>query len=131
MADMIPELSEAPKDEIKKPGSTSSSTETKKEREPANFWLNVGVVRKNADGVEKLVTLPMGIPLDKLKAKPVPKNASEFQQLRAAEAELWAQFKPFYEALKPGESKRIPFVVEVRRVSEAEKAELRLGLNPP
>ncbi len=117
--DLIPELQE-----IKAPTEKQETTPgPKKERDPANFWLNVGVIRKNAEGEEKLITLPMGIPLDKLKSKDVPKKHSDFQQLRAAEKALWEQFKPFFESLKPGESKRVNFICEVRRVSDAETVE--------
>lgn len=91
----------------------------KPKRPPAQFWVNVG---KEKNG--KLLTLPMGIPLDGLTAKPIKgKPDSEFAKMRAAEADMWEQFWAFCKTLKPGEAKRLNFVVEVRRVSEQEAVE--------
>lgn len=124
MADteLIPSFEEitGPKPQSDKQDSTSTNGNGSngKTKEPAQFWLNVGVERNG-----KLLTLPMGIPLDKLKSKPVPNKQSEFQQLRAGEKALWDQFRTFFEGLKPGESKRVNFVCEVRRINEAELIE--------
>jgi hypothetical protein len=119
MSDMIPQFDEisgpTPK-AVASGGRTHDKTEPK--REPARYWLNVGVVRG-----EKLLTLPMGIPLDKLKAKPIPNKASDFQQLRAGEADLWKAFKAEFEKLKPGESKKLNLTCEIRMTSEAEAVE--------
>jgi len=99
-------------------GNGTNNGDTKATREPARYWLNVGIVRG-----DKLLTLPMGIALDKLKAKNIPQKASDFQALRIEEGKLWGQFKEFYQELKPGESKRVNFVCEIRMTSEAEQIE--------
>lgn len=97
---------------------TSSDASTQGKRPAAKFWVNVGL-RRNG----KLLTLPMGIPLDNLKSKAVPKQAGDFQSMRKAEAQLWEKIQELMSTMKPGESKTLPFEVEIRKVTEEEQIE--------
>ncbi len=121
-------------DNIPLPGSerrTASNQATQQEKQPVFFWLNVGIERNG-----KLVQLPMGIPLDGLKARKVPGPSTknlEFRQLRQAEAQLWTKVQEVMASLKPGESVKLPFSVEIRRVEEAvseEESETETSENP-
>ncbi len=108
-------------------GAQQSDSE-KKPKKDSQFWVNVGIVRG-----DKLLTLPMGIPLDDLNAKPVPrlneKNA-DFVNLREGERQLWEQFQKAFRSLKPGESQRLNFVVEVRRIKEVPADVKASNVNP-
>lgn len=89
--------------------------------EKTQFWINVGV-EKNG----KLVSLPMGIPLDKLEARRIPGSSSkntEFRQLRMAEADLWKKMQEVMSKLQPGETVVLPFTVELRRCEADEVLE--------
>lgn len=101
-------------DDIKLPGhSGTEQNQNSAKRPAAKFWVNVGIKRGG-----KMLTLPMGIALDNLQAKPLPKQRGEFYHLREAEAQLWEKIQALMATLKPGESKTLPFEVEIRRVEE-------------
>ncbi len=107
-----------PFQDIKIPGKgEQQTTETNgKQKEQTKFWLNVGVRRG-----EKLVTLPMGIPLDNLKAKAIPGPATknqDFRHLRMAESQLFDRIREMMAGLKPGETMELPLTVELRCVDE-------------
>lgn len=102
-------------------GAGKQAQQNEQVKEPTLFWLNVGVKRQ-----DKLVQLPMGIPLDKLTARKVPSASTknpEFRNLRLAEHQLWEKVKELMGTLKPGESMELPFTVEIRRVEEAQQTE--------
>ena len=99
------ETSEKSTEVTRKSGKGQGSEEFQK----AEFWVNVGVTSKNADGEEVFLSLPKGIALDGLKAKPVPNKASPFQAIRESEAALFDQLMKLAHSLKPGEVKnRLP-----------------------
>lgn len=108
-------------DDVKLPGGTPQAKGSTKKHEPTTFWLNVGVVRKNAEGEEKLVTLANGIPLDGMQAPSIPgpntKN-QEFRNLQIARNQLHTMLWDKLATLRPGESVRVPFAVELRRIDE-------------
>lgn len=117
-SNLIPDFITVPAPKTQQQSKTEEKHETSKPKEPALWWLNVGL---EVNG--KFLTLPMGIPLDKLKAKPVPNKTSDFQQLRIGEKQLWEAVHKEMQKLKPGESKRLNLQVEIRRVNEAELLE--------
>ena len=87
--------------------------------EKTEFWVNVGIERAG-----KLVSLPMGIPMDKLEARKIPGSSSkntEFRFLRLAEADLWSKMQQIMAQLKPGEVVKLPFTVELRRCEATEQ----------
>lgn len=106
-------------EDIQLPGSSKTPDMASQAKRPAaKYWVNVGL-RRNG----KLLTLPMGIPLDNLKAKAIPKQAGDFQNMRKGEAQLWEVLQQLMSTLKPGESKTLPFEVEIRKVEEHEQIE--------
>ena len=128
-------------DEIIGPDSSEETTTstTRNKRPAAEYWLNVGIVRNG-----KLCSLPMGIPLDNLKAKPVPNinitpdmspeqvtRKKDFRALRATEAELWEKFRAIFLSLKPGEEREVNLVCRVRRTeAKSQNEELEQEGNP-
>jgi len=112
---------------LKQNGVGGSTNESAKEK--TQFWVNVGVERGG-----KLVSLPMGIPMDKLEARKIPGNSSkntEFRQLRQAEADLFAKIQKIMAQMQPGETVKLPFTVELRRCEENETVtEQDSGTNP-
>lgn len=105
---------------------TNSSTGTPQNKRPsAKLWLNVGI-RRNG----KLLTLPLGIPLDNLKAKPIPKQPGEFQNIRKGEYQLLELLQQLMSTMNPGETRTVPFEAEIRRVEEHETSEEETVSNP-
>lgn len=99
----------------------STANGQRAQKKDTQIWINVGL-RRNG----KLVSLPMGIALDELKERKVPSPKTqnqEFRNLRLAEAQLWAKMKEIMASLKPGETKVLPFEVEIRKVDEKEVIE--------
>lgn len=94
----------------------------KEEQPPTKFWINVGVKRG-----DKLVSLPAGIPLDRLVAKKIPnvdtKNP-EFRNLRIGEAQLWAKIQEIMQTLKPGERSYLKLDCEIYHTKESEQVDL-------
>ena len=87
----------------------------------SEFWVNVGIEKAG-----KLVSLPMGIALDKLEARKIPGSSSkntEFRFLRLAEADLWKKMQEIMAQMKPGEVISLPFQVELRRCEATEQVE--------
>jgi hypothetical protein len=90
---------------------TSSKKEGEKEpRKASEFWINVGILVEG-----KLVQLPLGIPLDGLKSRPIPSGEGEFRQLRLAEASLWEQVQGVMGQMEPGQEIHLPKLTAVLR----------------
>lgn len=102
---------------------------TKPEKEKTQWWINVGIERNG-----KLVSLPMGIPMDKLEARKIPGSSSkntEFRQLRMAEADLFQKIQAIMGQMQPGQVVKLPFTVELRRCEENEQpTEQDSSVNP-
>ena len=102
-----------------------------KEKTPVFFWGNVGL-RRNG----KLVSLPMGIALDKSpeiklpnapRADATPEQKQrylEYKQLQEARIMLWNKVREVMSTLKPGETITLPFEFEIRRVNEETESEV-------
>lgn len=96
----------------------------KADKPVAQFWLNIGygsgVV--GADGVEKFVSLPMGIALDTM--EPVKTNSSnvEYSAFMAAKNDLMEQILAVAEQLAPGEEKNLNLEIQLRRVAAPHEA---------
>lgn len=101
--------------------TTNQNNQNQAESKPkSEFWVNVGIERGG-----KLVSLPMGIALDKLEARKIPGSSTknlEFRQLRQAEADLWSKMQQLMATMKPGETVVLPFQVELRRCEAPEIA---------
>lgn len=100
--------------------NTNNQNQNQTESKPkSEFWVNVGIERGG-----KLVSLPMGIALDKLEARKIPGSSTknvEFRQLRQAEADLWSKMQTIMAGMKPGETVILPFQVELRRCEAPEQ----------
>ncbi len=128
-------------DDITGPSTTQKASEqasSKKKNLPAQYWLNVGIERNG-----RLCSLPMGIPLDNLKPKPIPaaghtadatpdqiQKKAEFRAMRDTEHKLWGKLQEVYLGLKPGEEKTVQLVCRVRRVDSKELTETEQETNP-
>lgn len=103
-------------------GKNEESSQEKKAFKPSKFWVNVGI--KKGD---KLVALPMGIPLDGLKAKPIPGKETknpEFRQLRVGENQLWKLVEEQMAKMQDGEEVELTgFTVILRKSKEKEDVE--------
>jgi len=92
-----------------------SKTSGKKDaREKSVFWINVGI--RLEEGGE-LYQLPMGIPLDKLRAREVPgpgTNNQAFRKKRLIEKRIWEKIQDLMDSTKPGDTVPLPFVCEFR-----------------
>ena len=110
---------------------SNETSKTDKSKLPkTKYWLNVGVVRNG-----KLLSLPMGIPLDGLKAKAIPtvkvdkdtpeeaaKRRIDFRDMREEEAKLWDKFSKLFHGLKPGEERDVKFVCRVRMTDTSDES---------
>lgn len=119
-----------PFSDIKLPGGEQEQQGgEKKEKQNTKFWLNVGIERGG-----KLVSLPMGIPLDNLKPKAIPGPSTknqDFRFLRMAESQLFDKVQEIKATMKPGEVCRLPFIVELRMTDEkVEPTEEEFQQNP-
>lgn len=72
------------------------------ERVNAQTWLNIGYTAKDANGEDKFVSLPVGIPLDTQKMLDMPRSPA-FAQLQAARNDLLEQLQQQANSLEPGE----------------------------
>jgi len=101
-------------DDIVLPPKNGAETKDK-ERKVSEFWINVGV-----QVGDKLVQLPLGIPLDGLKSRPIPSGEGEFRQLRLAEANLWEQLQGVMAQMEPGQEVHLPKLVAVLRRNKSQ-----------
>jgi hypothetical protein len=109
--------------------SPSNEGSNQREKTPVYLWGNVGI-RKNG----KLVSLPMGIALDKSPDIKVPKSNIENQDyyhLQVARKRLWDIVQEKMNSLKPGETMTLPFEFEIRRVAETEANETENPVENP
>lgn len=91
----------------------------------AQFWLNVGyyVQVPSADNpdvmVERLVSLPMGLPLDTMQRQRTDTSSAELNNLRDASNTLLEAILKHVQSMNPGETKKLTNLhLEVRRVGE-------------
>lgn len=124
----------------KKPANPfGSESKNREEKEPTKIWLNVGVRVPNpeVEGEFIQLNLPLGIPCDKMKSLPIPKDKDGknplFKAQRQAQAKLLEQFQTGVMAkLKPGQRMHLPqFSVEAYHVEPGETLETAdLSENP-
>lgn len=116
-------------------GQSANPSQETQTRTPPQFWANVGIQRVNPEtGETVLVSLPMGIALDKSPEIEVPGEKSkniEYRMLQVARADLWNQVKQLMSTLKPGEVVQLPFQVEIRRVDEKKAPDLTITESNP
>lgn len=92
----------------------------KEQRPKAEYWLNIGypVNYPLEDGTteKRLVSLPMGIPLDTQEKLPTNSRNKTFANFNAARNNLLEQIAEKAKGLQPGESVVLNLQVEMRRV---------------
>lgn len=103
-------------------------------RPPAQFWLNVGMTYDNANetgDASVFVSLPLGIPLDDMKALPTGKGSDWYREFNTARNDLAAKIMALCGELQPGEERLVNLQVQVRRVAEdaAPLASTRFGIS--
>lgn len=100
------------------------------ERPKSEFWLNVGVVTKNADGEDLFVQLPRGMAIDKLDKSPARRTEAG-NQLAQAKNGLVDIIETIKASLEPGQEVEVPLTVRIYRVAgEAEAGEATVEGNP-
>ncbi|WP_244832348.1 hypothetical protein [Caballeronia sp. TF1N1] len=104
--------------------------------EKAEFWINIGYLARGAgpEGQDIFVALPMGLPLDTMKALKTNSSNEEFAQLNAARNDVWEQLlKEAHSRLQPGETWVVdpdaPLTLEIRRVREETAVSVDEGKN--
>ena len=101
--------------------TNAGNGQTRADRPPSLFWLNVGVVLPGAgkDGDDLFVSLPMGIPLDDMKPQEVRGNSPDWINLVQAKNLLLEQIQQAAAGLAPGDRVQVPqLTVELTRKGE-------------
>lgn len=107
-------------------GNRSSAPAAQAEdREPSQFWLNVGV--ETEDEEYPFLSVPMGIPLDSVQPLKVSGKNEKFKQFRAAQNDLLSQIMEIAQSLKPGEDAVINLKAQVRRIDDAQPQTISEG----
>lgn len=115
----------------KKVANPFGADEKKTDKEPTKIWLNVGVRVPNpeVEGEFIQLNLSLGIPCDKMRPLPIPKDKEGrnpmFKAQRQAQQKLLEQFQTSVMAkLKPGQRMHLPqFSVEAYHVEPGETLE--------
>lgn len=118
---------------FKKPQSIiPSTTRNVDDREPAQFWINVGYetdVPENDGSGNRFVSLGLGIPLDQIKELDTRSKNEMYSMFQAARNELRNELLEAAEALAPGEATTVTLQVQLRRVEDAAPP-VHMGINP-
>lgn len=104
---------------------------SKPEQARAQFWLNLGYTSdvKDEQGVNKFVSLPLGIPLDTQEHVSTSSKNQDFAKFQSARNGLFDQVMAVAAGLKPGESRIIKLEVQLRRVSADTVADIPAETN--
>lgn len=94
-------------------------------RKPSDFWLNVGIVLKDAgkdeDGnpTDLFISLPVGLPLDDMKPQKISGQNQDWIQLAQTKNKLLEELQKAAGSLQPGERAPVPMLsVELYRRNE-------------
>jgi hypothetical protein len=110
-------------------GNTKQAAASNKQDKPkANFWLNVGLLKKVDDG-EVFLSLPIGIPLDTQDRLPETSSNKEFAQMQAARNNIMDQLIAYANTMEPGQDIVIDLQVQLRRVKETQEVSTKVGEN--
>lgn len=108
-----------------KPATTEAAgTPAKPERKSSEVWLNVGVTIPGAaeDGSDLFVSLPVGLPVDDMKAIQIRGTNQNSINLKQVKNMLLDEVQKLGASMKPGERKGIPqFSVEIYRVAQPDQ----------
>lgn len=108
-----------------------TNTVAQEDQVPAEFWINVGYVSKNAEGEDIFISLPFGIPLDTMrKMEPRGQNLDWIARVNASN-NLLDTLILAGQKMEPGETKIIgegQLVIQLRRTKGP--AEVAEDVNP-
>lgn len=118
---------------FKKPGIIPSANQRNTEdREPAQFWINVGYatdVPEDDGSGNRFVSLGLGIPLDQIKELDTRSKNEMYSMFQTARNELKNELLEAAEALQPGEATIVTLQVQLRRVDDTAQP-VHSGVNP-
>lgn len=118
---------------FKKPGIIPSANQRNTEdREPAQFWINVGYetdVPEDDGSGNRFVSLGLGIPLDQIKELDTRSKNEMYSMFQTARNELRNELLEAAEALQPGEATIVTLQVQLRRVDDTTQP-VHSGVNP-
>ena len=117
---------------FKKPGIIPSASRNTEDREPAQFWINVGYetdVPEDDGSGNRFVSLGLGIPLDQIKELDTRSKNEMYSMFQTARNELRNELLEAAEALQPGEATIVTLQVQLRRVDDAAQP-VYSGTNP-
>ena len=107
---------------FKKSSILPTANRTVEDREPAQFWINVGYetdVPEDDGSGNRFVSLGLGIPLDQIKELDTRSKNQMYSMFQAARNELRNELLEAAEALQPGEATIVTLQVQLRRVEDA------------
>lgn len=89
-------------------------------KETAMLWLNVGYTHTDEEtGEETFISLPMGIPLDTMRVKPVTGKNEDYRKMTEAKNQLLHQLVEYARSLDDGAEDIVSDLqVQIRRVAE-------------
>lgn len=102
----------------------ATNNQGQENREPAQFWLNVGY--RTESELYPFVSLAQGIPLDTITALSITGRNEGFREFQAARNDLHAQIMSLAKALQPGEDRiwecENGLAIQIRRVDAVVEA---------
>ncbi|MCZ2127477.1 MAG: hypothetical protein LC099_06850 [Anaerolineales bacterium] len=110
--------------DIKSSSNQSSSSEDKA---PNIHWLNIGITVP-INGVDKFVSLPLGIPLNSIQVKDYKGNNSEYAEFVAVQKQLVSAILEQSATIPPGESRKLEskqLQLELRHAAPASEPVVR------
>jgi hypothetical protein len=107
------------------PAAASQTTQTtSSERKSSEVWLNVGITIPGAgdNGTDLFVSLPVGLPLDDMKAIKVTGSNQNSIHLKQVKNMLLDELQKLGAGMQPGQRQAVPQLsVEVYRVAKPEQ----------
>ncbi len=96
--------------------SAPASTGGKADREPSQYWLNIG--RQTGEGEDaRFVRLPLGVAVDGMKPTAIKGQNADYNEFTQAGNNMLARVQEICGELAPGESRIVNLQVEVRRIN--------------
>jgi hypothetical protein len=106
------------------PAAAGTTAAAKTDRAPSQVWLNVGVNLPGAgeDGKDLFVSIPVGLPLDDMKAIQIRGTNQHSINLKQVKNMLLDELQKLGASMNPGERKCVPQLgVEIYRVAKPEQ----------
>ena len=107
-----------------KPAAAAQAAAPTTERKSSQVWLNVGVTIPGAgeDGADLFVSLPVGLPMDDMKAIVIRGSNQNSIHLKQVKNMLLDELQKLGASMKPGDRQTVPQLgVEIYRVAQPEQ----------